>query len=215
MSFLKIKIIVAQIFSIKIKNLFFSLIIKGDRGKDSVIIPIGKFHYSYEKNSRINIISGCLVFNQKMSNPDPFIGVLKLKKNAIINIQKGFTFFSGHHIIVHDNALLSIGSGYANYNLKIRCFNKISIGNNVAISENVTIWDTDAHEIVGKEGNMTQPVTIGDHVWIGLNVTILKGVTIGDGAIIAAGSLVNKDIPANCLAAGIPAKVVKENVYWK
>ena len=114
-----------------------------------------------------------------------------------------------------ENAKLNLGSGYINRDVKIRCFKEISIGNNVAISENVTIWDTDAHTIIGKETQMTQPIKIGNNVWIGNNVTILKGVTIFDGAIIAAGSVVTKDIPEGCLAAGVPAKVIKENVKWK
>jgi acetyltransferase-like isoleucine patch superfamily enzyme len=62
---------------------------------------------------------------------------------------------------------------------------------------------------------MTKPVHIGNHVWIGMNVMILKGVTIGDGAIIAAGSVVNRDVPERCLAGGVPAKVIKENVQWE
>jgi acetyltransferase-like isoleucine patch superfamily enzyme len=62
---------------------------------------------------------------------------------------------------------------------------------------------------------MIQPIIIGNNVWIGTNVTVLKGVTIGDGAIIAAGSVVTKDVPANCMAAGVPAKVIKEHVKWK
>lgn len=61
----------------------------------------------------------------------------------------------------------------------------------------------------------TRPIVIGNKVWIGTNVTVLKGVKIGDGCVIAAGSLVTKDIPANCLAGGVPAKVIKENVKWK
>ena len=55
---------------------------------------------------------------------------------------------------------------------------------------------------------------IGNHVWIGKDVTILKGVHIADGAIIGAGVVV-KDIPARCLAVGNPAHVIKENVEWK
>ena len=58
-------------------------------------------------------------------------------------------------------------------------------------------------------------IKIGNHVWIGANVTILKGVSIGDGSIVAAGSVVTKSIPEACLAAGVPAKVIKENVQWK
>jgi acetyltransferase-like isoleucine patch superfamily enzyme len=117
--------------------------------------------------------------------------------------------------MVFKNAKLHLGGGYINRYAKIRCYSSITIGHDVAISENVTIWDSDTHAIIGKERVMTQPITIGNKVWIGANVTILKGVTIGDGAIIAAGSVVTRAIPANCLAAGVPAKVIKEKVYWK
>ena len=51
-------------------------------------------------------------------------------------------------------------------------------------------------------------------MWRGMNVTILKGVHIGTGAVIAAGAVVTKDIPAGCLAAGVPAKVIRENISW-
>lgn len=54
-----------------------------------------------------------------------------------------------------------------------------------------------------------RPVTIGDYVWIGMNCLILKGVTIGEGAIIGAGSVVTRDVPPFCLAAGSPARVLR------
>lgn len=56
----------------------------------------------------------------------------------------------------------------------------------------------------------SKPITIGNDVWIGGNCTILPGVTIGNNVIIAAGAVVTKDIPGNCLAAGVPAKVIKQ-----
>lgn len=73
--------------------------------------------------------------------------------------------------------------------------------------------DTDYHSIDGKP--YTVPVTIGNHVWIGCKSIILKGVNIGDGAIIAAGSVVTKDVPPFSLVAGSPAKLIKENVKWE
>lgn len=62
---------------------------------------------------------------------------------------------------------------------------------------------------------MTKPIKIGNHVWIGINATILKGVTIGDGAIIAAGAVVNKDVEENSLVGGVPAKILKKNIFWE
>lgn len=138
-----------------------------------------------------------------------------MNSNSVINVQDTFQIHSGCHIILMENAKLNLGSGYINMNAKIRCFKEISIGNGVAISENFTVWDTDAHIIKGKENEMTKPVKIGNHVWIGNNVTVLKGVTIGDGAIIAAGAVVTRDIPAGCLAGGVPARVIKQGVCWK
>ena len=59
------------------------------------------------------------------------------------------------------------------------------------------------------------PIVIGDHVWIGTNAIVLKGVTIGDGAVIAAGAVVTRDVPAHSLAAGVPARVIRSDVHWE
>jgi acetyltransferase-like isoleucine patch superfamily enzyme len=159
--------------------------------------------------------NGHLALNRYVTKKDPFVGNIELYAHAEVSVQNTFFFHSGCDIMVFKNAKLHLGGGYINRYAKIRCYSSITIGHDVAISENVTIWDSDTHAIIGKERVMTQPITIGNKVWIGANVTILKGVTIGDGAIIAAGSVVTRAIPANCLAAGVPAKVIKEKVYWK
>ena len=57
-------------------------------------------------------------------------------------------------------------------------------------------------------------VRIGNKVWIATNAIILPGVTVGDGAIVAAGSVVTRDVPEKCMVAGVPARVIKENVEW-
>jgi acetyltransferase-like isoleucine patch superfamily enzyme len=59
------------------------------------------------------------------------------------------------------------------------------------------------------------PVAIGDNVWIGAKAIILKGVTIGDGAVVAAGSVVTKDVAPGVLVAGNPARTLKSNVQWR
>jgi len=132
-----------------------------------------------------------------------------------INISGNFIVYAGGQILVNNNAQLNLGSGYIHRNAKIRCFNRIDIGYDVAISENFTVWDSDVHTILGNKNEVSKPVFIGNNVWIGTNVTVLKGVRIGDGAIIAAGSVVTKDVPSKALAAGVPAKVIKQNVEWK
>ena len=90
---------------------------------------------------------------------------------------------------------------------------RITIGDNVLIGPNVGIYTVN-HAFNSKERakgyERSLPVNIGDNVWIGGNVSILGGVTIGDDSIIAAGSVVTKDIPNGVIAAGNPAKVLRE-----
>ena len=104
----------------------------------------------------------------------------------------------------------------------------VTIGNNVLISHNVEIVDTTSHEInhteratrykqlmkngpwLTKGSIKTSPIVIEDDVWISFNAIILKGVTIGKGAIIAAGAVVVKDVPSWTMVAGNPAKIVKK-----
>jgi acetyltransferase-like isoleucine patch superfamily enzyme len=162
-----------------------------------------------------NISKGRFVFNASWVINDPFPSILSIAENASLIVKDTFYIYSGSKIYINPNARLELGSGYINSNLNLSCFKSIVIGKNVAISENVTIRDSDNHSICPHINPISKPIVIKDNVWIGINVTILKGVTIGEGAVIAAGSLVNKDIPAKCLAGGVPAKVIKENIEWK
>lgn len=205
---------IQNIHFIRVKNVFANLLLKGNRAKGSRIWFFGRSYYKIHHSAKINIRSGVFCINRFITRKDPFIGNLEMYENSEINVSNTFFIHSGCDIMVFKGAKLNLGSGYINRYCKIRCYNEITIGNGVAISENFTIWDSDAHQITnGSEP--TQPIVIGNKVWIGTNVTVLKGVNIGDGCVIAAGSLVTKDIPANCLEAGVPAKVIKENVKWK
>ncbi|WP_372753013.1 DapH/DapD/GlmU-related protein [Mariniflexile sp.] len=106
---------------------------------------------------------------------------------------------------------LSMGENSA-VNARCRLDNRggIHIGDNVSISSDVTILtadhDMDAPNFQGR----VRGVTIADYVWVGTRAMIMPGVTIGKGAVVAAGSIVTKDVPPYHVVAGIPAKFVKE-----
>lgn len=123
----------------------------------------------------------------------------------------------GSYIQVGNNACLTIGNSFINREVKIICNKQISIGSGCVIAMGSVIRDNDGgnHEILEKGYQNQKAVVIGDHVWIGENSMILKGVTIGEGSVVAANTLVTKDVPPHCIVAGSPAKVVKENINWK
>ena len=110
------------------------------------------------------------------------------------------------------NGPVQIGNNvYLNYNVDVR--KNTFIGDNVNIGPN-TLIISDSHEIGNKfkrAGKSTfKDIIIQDGCWIGANVTILGGVTIGNGSIIAAGSVVTKDVSLNTLVGGVPAKVIRK-----
>lgn len=136
-------------------------------------------------------------------------------KEAIIRINRSFLINDNAYIIVRSRGKLTLGNGYISSNSHIICTNSIEIGNDVAIADGVQIRDSDDHDILYDGYKKIAPIKICDHVWIGQRATVLKGVTIGEGAIVAAGAVVTKDVPARSIVAGVPARVIKENIDWK
>ena len=87
----------------------------------------------------------------------------------------------------------------------------VEIGDDVLIGQQVVIATLNHDLHPEKRASMTpKPVKIGNKVWIGAHATILPGVTIGDGAVVAAGAVVTKDVPPNTVVGGVPAKIIKE-----
>lgn len=143
---------------------------------------------------------------------------LWLGEKSVFHCKGSFTMYEGAAVVILDEGILEVGSySYMNESL-IQCATHISIGDGCAIAGGVLIQDTDFHPILDENGVpkcYSKPIKIGNHVWICANAIILKGVNIGDGAIIAAGAVVTKDVPAYCLVAGNPARVIRENINWK
>lgn len=127
----------------------------------------------------------------------------KTKENFLIEPQ--FYCDYGYNIEIGENF-------YSNHNLVILDPAKVVFGDNVFIGPNCGFY-TASHPLKAEERNKgletALPITVGNNVWFGGNVTVLPGVTIGDNCVIGAGSVVVKDIPANSLAVGNPCKVIR------
>ena len=123
------------------------------------------------------------------------------RAGANMNIEQPFFCFYGDNINIGKNF-------YANQGCIFSDEAEITIGDNVLLGANVEIYTINKVS----EKRQIRPVTIGNDVWIGGNVKILPGVTIGENSIIVSGSVVAENIPANVIAFGNPAKVIKEIV---
>ncbi len=162
------------------------------------LIAVGVPIVDKEPGSSITIGRNCILCSDDYSNP------IGLNHRTVIR-----TLASGATITIGDDVGISGAS--------ICAMSSVTIGNEVMLGVNVQISDTDFHPIKpeGRRFNKnsadigTAPTVIEDNVWVGANSVVLKGVTIGKNSVIGAGSIVSGSIPANCIAAGVPARVIK------
>lgn len=152
----------------------------------------------------------CYDYNQiRPSNYDERQKIMKEilgKTGKVFNIEQPFMCDYGYNIEIGENF-------YANHNLIILDCNKVKFVNNVFIAPNCSFY-TAGHPLDAERRNKgleyAKPIKVGNNVWIGGNVCVLPGVTIGDNVVIGAGSIVTKDIPSNVVAVGNPCKIIKE-----
>ena len=138
---------------------------------------------------------------------------LVVRDGGTLRVTSTWRFGTDFRVWVAPGATLTLGRGGANYGAEIVCNHEITIGESSGLGFGVTIRDDDEHVVTGGSG--PGAVRIGDHVLVCTGALILPGVTIGDGAMVAARAVVTKDVPPNTLVAGVPAKVVRENINWK
>lgn len=157
-----------------------------------------------------------------------YFGKISLPKTSMIGrrcgvyIKNAGTIKCQGRIIVNDDVMiysrgeLTLGDNFGiNSYSRIVTHEKIEIGNNVTIGQMVSILDHDHNYIVqdgnmGLDGYQTTPVKVGNNVWIGDKSTVLRGVSIGNNVVVGANTLVNKDVPDNCVIGGVPFKILKK-----
>ncbi|MUH58820.1 sugar O-acetyltransferase [Bifidobacterium canis] len=159
---------------------------------------------------KLHAVEGCQKLNaipvQQSAEREAAVRELFGSAGANVTVLPTFNCDNGRNIHVGENFL-------ANYNVTILDIAPVNIGDYVMIGPN-TLIVTVNHPLspMGRRKHLgiAKPVTIGDDVWIGGGCTILPGVTIGNNVVVAAGAVVTKDVPSNCVVAGVPAKVIRQ-----
>lgn len=196
---------------------------------------VRRCHFYFQKKSSGINFRNIKVFNShfflngennrvKIDNSEKIIHGLSVKiygNNNFLEIKNGACIFGLRIVIRGESCHIIIGENFSeNINCMITCMGKnnhIQIGNDCMFSENIDIWNTDSHLITDTNNNIinqNKPIIIGNHVWVGKNSTILKGVIIGDNSIIGMSSVVTKNVDSNSIYAGNPAQKIKEGINW-
>ncbi len=171
-----------------------------------------------------------ILYSSKFENKINIFGwpVIQITKGSMVKVGQNLTlistsYFSGpgvnHPVIIRTlskDAYIQIGNDVGISGGGIVAQEMVTLGNSVMLGANTFITDTDFHTLDIKnrrhasENIKSAPVNIRENVFIGMDSLVLKGTTIGENTIIGARSVVTKDIPANCIAAGNPAKVIRQ-----
>ena len=161
-------------------------------------------------NNQVDIAEGCLLSNTKIR--------ISGDNNRLI-INKTARFMGPCDITMDGDSKLSVGedAGIRDVQFVMKDAD-IEVGRLCMFSNHILLRNTDSHKVISVEDdqvtNKSRDIRLGEHVWIGQNATILKGVSIGNNSIVALGTIVTKDVPANAIVAGVPSRVVKTGITW-
>lgn len=182
-------------------------------------------------NPRLKRLLDYLVMNQRDARPRWYVRMLaplyqhrgrgsKIYGSVRMDTPPYRRFSLGRRSVIESYACINNAVGdviigdHTRIGLHCTIIGPVNIGNHVNLAQGITVTAlnhnfADGELRIDQQGVSTQPVSIGDDVWIGTNAVILPGVTIGKHVVIAAGAVVTKDIPDNSLAMGVPATVRK------
>lgn len=197
-------------------NFCSSQIVRQGKGK---VIPYKGAIIDLDKTAKIYIEEGDVEIGTDKLKGAKTETYIRLQKNAIWRAKKGCKISYGSTIEVLESGQLNTGYFTMNSWSTLIIKKQVNLGQDVMIARRVIVFDSDFHSIVdakGKEINYSKEVTIGNHVWIGANSVILKGVRIGENSIVAANSLITKEIANNTLV-GEKAEciILKEQIDWR
>ena len=172
-----------------------------------------------------------LIMNQRDARPRWYVRLLaplyqqrgrgsKIYRSVRMDTPPYRRFALGRNSVVEsfsciNNAVGDVVIGdYTRVGLHNTIIGPVTIGHHVNLAQGITVTAlnhnfADITRRIDQQGVATSPVVIGNDVWIGANAVILPGVTIGSHAVVAAGAVVTKDVPGNCIVAGVPAKIIK------
>jgi acetyltransferase-like isoleucine patch superfamily enzyme/coenzyme F420-reducing hydrogenase beta subunit len=143
---------------------------------------------------------------------------IRMRKNSVWNCNNGGYLFYDTVLEVDENAVLDTGYFSANGGSVIMAHKHITLGEDVMMGRNIIVYDSDFHTLNNRYGvpsNPPKPVVIEDHVWLTTNVMVQKGVTIGKDSLIAAYTVVNKDIPEHSIVGGKSVGIViGDEISW-
>ena len=186
----------------------------------------------FKENPKLKKVVDWLIMNQVQTRPRWYVRLLApfyqhrgkhsvIHRSVRMDTPPYRKFSLGDYSVVESYSCINNAVGdvvigdHTRIGLHNTVIGPVTIGSHVNLAQGITITAlnhnfAEKEQRIDEQGVSTNPVRIGDDIWIGANAVILAGVSIGNHSVVAAGAVVTKDVPAHSLVAGVPAKIIKE-----
>lgn len=186
----------------------------------------------FKENPKLKRLVDWLIMNQVETRPRWYVRMLaplyqhrgrrsKIYRSVRMDTPPYRKFSLGNYSVIESFSCINNAVGdviigdHTRIGLHNTVIGPVSIGSHVNLAQGITITALnhnfeDKEQRIDSQGVSTNPVILGDDIWIGANAVVLPGVSIGNHAVVAAGAVVTKDVPPHSLVAGVPAKIIKE-----